>query len=94
MNNYNLLTNIVLVLLRCGEDVKLKYAQDSFALLEQQGSLLLPDDSDRARAMLVPTTNQKRAATSSSLSVEEVEEGRPVLPTRIVVNGDRTRASD
>ena len=30
---------------------------------------------------------------SSSQSVEEVEE-RPVLPTRMVVNGDRTRASE
>ena len=28
---------------------------------------------DIARSLLVPTTNQKRAATSSSLSVEEVE---------------------
>jgi len=33
----------------------------------------------------VSLTNQKRAATSSSLSVEEVEE-RSVLPTNMVVN--------
>ena len=42
--------------------------------------------TEHARAMLVPTTNQKRAATSSSLSVEEVQE-KPVLPTKMVVNG-------
>ena len=48
---------------------------------------------DIARSMLVPTTNQKKAATSSSLSVEELEE-RPVLPTKMVVNGDRTRLCD
>ena len=42
-----------------------------------------------AHSMLVPTANQKRAATSSSLKIE-VEE-RPVLPTKMVVNGDRTQ---
>ena len=36
-----------------------------------------------AHSMLVSTTNQKRAATSSSLKIEEAEE-RPVLPTRMV----------
>ena len=41
---------------------------------------------DKTHSMLVPTPNQKRA-TSSSLSVEEVEE-RPVLPTKMVVNWD------
>ncbi len=57
--------------------------------------MLLPSCLDcHAHSMLVSTTNQKRAATSSSsLCVEEVEE-KPVSPTKMVVNWARTRASD
>ena len=44
--------------------------------------------------MLVSTTNQKRAATSSSLKIEEVEE-RYALPTnKIVINRNQARACD